>query len=259
MELSCCIWALSGSEEEVLTKIANAGFRHIDLQPFVFIPEDIQPRIHHLNLQVSCLAASFGIPEGVALDSEDALSTDQALTYTQKALEYGKNLGANVAYLVPGADGSADALSRYAHSYTTLADQASALGIKLCIEHFPGSAFPTASATLNFIRGIDHPNLYLLLDIGHTQISNEDPAEVITSAGPKLGYVHLDDNDGQGDLHWSLTDGVQTENSLRQTFEALQKIQYNGPVSLELSAKLANPLEALIRSRELVLNIAPIS
>lgn len=259
MELSCCIWALTGPEEEVITPIANAGFRCIDLQPFVFNPEDIQSRILHLNLYVSCIAASFGIPEGVALDSEDPSSTAQALAYTEKALEYGNNLGAKVAYLVPGADGSPEAHSRYARSFTTLADLASTLGLKLCIEHFPGSAFPTASATLNFIGGIDHPNLYLLLDIGHTQISNEDPAEVIASAGPKLGYVHLDDNDGQGDLHWALTDGVQTENSLRQTFEALEKIQYSGPVSLELSAKLTNPLDALIRSRELVLNLASFS
>lgn len=259
MELSCCIWALSGPEEEVLTQIANAGFRSIDIQPFVYNPEDIQTRIHHLNLQVSCLAASFGIQKGVAIDSEDASLASQALNYTVKALEYGKDLGAKAAYIVPGADESQEALTRYARSFTTLADIASTLGIKLCIEHFPGTAFPTASATLDFIRGVDHPNFYLLLDIGHLQISDEDPAEVITSAGPKLGYVHLDDNDGQGDLHLSLTDGVQTENSLRLTFEALKKIQYSGVVSLELSPKLSDPLDALKRSRELVINIAPLS
>lgn len=259
MELSCCIWALSGSVKKILPQIANVGFKYIDIQPFVFAHDDIQTCMHHFNLQVSCLATSFGIPEGLALDSENELLTAHALNYTKKALTYGKHLGAKVAYLVPGTDGSPKALSRYMRSFTSLADQASKLGIKLCVEHFPGSAFPTVSSTLNFIQAVDHPNLYLLLDIGHIQISKEDPVEAISSAGPKLGYVHLDDNDGQNDLHWSLTNGVQTENSLRQIFEALKKIQYNGHVSLELSANLTNPLEALICSRELVLNIISIS
>ena len=33
-----------------------------------------------------------------------------------------------------------------------------------------------------------------------------------------LGYVHLDDNDGINDLHWSLLEGVMTDESLRRDF-----------------------------------------
>ena len=259
MDLACCIWALSGPVEEVLTQIIDAGFKKFDLQPFVINSDDAHTYCRQFNLQVSCLAASFGMQEGLALDSEDTTSATQALAYSEKALVYGKNLGAHVAYLVPGPDGSREAISRYARSFTVIAELASTLGLKLCIEHFPGSAFSTATATLDFIRSVDHPNFYLLLDIGHTQISNEDPAEVITSAGPKLGYVHLDDNDGHGDLHLSLTDGILTERTLRKTFNALKEINYSGSVSLELSPKLPNPLDALKHSRDIVLNIAELS
>ena len=42
-------------------------------------------------------------------------------------------------------------------------------------------------------------------------MSGEDPEAVIANAGDRLGYVHLDDNDGLSDLHWSLLEGVMTE------------------------------------------------
>lgn len=111
---------------------------------------------------------------------------------------------------------------------------------------------PTAAGTLAFLAQIGHPNLYLLFDLGHTLISKEDPAETIRAAGSRLGYIHLDDNDGVGDLHWSLLEGVLTEEILGQTFEALTAVNYEGAVSLELSPTLDDPLEALRQSKAVV-------
>ena len=151
-----------------------------------------------------------------------------------------------------GRTGAGRRLGRYSWSLALAADRASAMGLKLCIEHFPGRALPTVAATLDFLKGIGHPNLYLLFDIGHAQMSGEDAGEAIRSAGPRLGYVHLDDNDGVGDLHLSLTDGVLTEAGLQTAFEALGEAGYDRSVSLELSPKLPDPMEALKRSREIV-------
>ena len=58
---------------------------------------------------------------------------------------------------------------------------------------------PTAAATLAWLSKVDHDNLFLLLDLGHCLISDEDPTQVIAQAGRRLGYVHLDDNDGAGE------------------------------------------------------------
>ena len=76
------------------------------------------------------------------------------------------------------------------------------------MEHFPGTALPTVSETLAFLQGVDHPNLYLLFDTGHAQISGEEMVATIKAAGPQLGYVHLNDNDGLGDFHLPLLDGI---------------------------------------------------
>ena len=115
----------------------------------------------------------------------------------------------------------------------------------LGFEHFPGTALPTIADTLAFLRNVAHPNLYLLLDIGHAQMSNEDVPTAVADAGALLGYVHLDDNDGEGDLHWALLDGVLTKESLRQTFSALDAHGYEGGISLEL-----NPNSYPIRSTQ---------
>lgn len=255
VNLSCCIWAVSGPEKDVLNRVAGAGFRWIDVRLDALAGEGGRARARDLGLRVSCVAASFGMPEGAALDSPDTGGVSQALAHTEKALAHGAALGATAAYVVPGPDGGREALARYGRSLASAADRAAALGLKLCIEHFPGRALPTVVATLDFLRGVGHPNLYLLFDIGHAQMSGEDAGAAIASAGPRLGYVHLDDNDGVGDLHLSLTDGIMTEAGLRKAFDALVEVGYDGAVSLELSPKLPDPLEALKRSREVVMRV----
>jgi hydroxypyruvate isomerase len=252
MNLSCCIWALSGPEDEILASLAGIGFRWIDIRSQDLAGQPVRARARALDLTVSCIGASFGLPEGATLDNADPDQAAQALAHVKQALGYGAALGATAAYVVPDIDGSPEALARYAGSVSSAAAEAEALGLKLCIEHFPGRALPTAAATLDFIEAIDHPNLYLLFDIGHIQMSGESPAAVIESAGPRLGYVHLDDNDGQNDLHLSLLDGVLTEATLRQSFAALKAIGYPGAISLELNPNLPNPLQALKQSREVV-------
>ena len=150
-------------------------------------------------------------------------------------------------------EASSGDLQRYRRSIAQLADEAAEFGIKLAIEHFPGMALPTAGDTLAFIHRIDHDNLYLLYDSGHIQISGEDPETVIKRAGDRLGYVHFDDNDGVSDLHWSLLDGVMTDESLLATLRALKAIGYAGALSLELNPALANPARSLSESREVLM------
>ena len=252
MYLSCCTWSLPGPENELLNDIADAGFKWIDVRPESLTSEAGRTVVRDLDLDVSCMAVSFGMPDGVSLDSADGGSASQALAYIESALAHAASLGASSAYVVLGKDGSPDALARYARSLTSAAEKASTLGMKLAIEHFPGTALPTASGTLDFLKDVDHPNLYLLFDIGHIQMSGEDPADTIISAGGRLGYVHLDDNDGHNDQHLALTDGILTEDTLSRTFSALEEVGYSGAVSLELNSGLPHPLEALKRSREIV-------
>lgn len=251
MNLACCVWAIEGPENTIAAKADALGFDWIDVRPFAFSSDGARHKIREHGLSVSCIAASFGMPEGARLSSSERDSRSAAASYLQRTLAFGAALGASTAYLVPDEDRSC--LDRYAEELKKLATRGGELGVRVCVEHFPGTALPTASATIEYLREVGHPNLFLLLDIGHAQMSDEDPAAEISDAGPLLGYVHLDDNDGSRDLHLGLTDGILTEAALADTISALTDIGYRGNLSLELHPELPDPLDALRRSREVVL------
>ncbi len=252
MTISCCTWALGGSEADVLTKIASTGLRHIDHRPYDFKSAESRRLISDLELTPTCMATGFGMPEGAALDSVDSDARVAAVEHTTRALENAHETGIRRAYLLPGEHDGGESLNRYGESVADLAGIAAGYGVKLCIEHFPDKALPTVRDTLGFITNLGHDNLYLLLDIGHAQISKEDPAEAVELAGDRLGYFHLDDNDGRSDLHWALLDGMLSEAILGNTLAALIKIRYDGPVSLEMNPGLPDPLAAIADGFRLV-------
>ncbi len=245
MTISCCTWAMAGTEADVLTGIAQAGLRHIDHRPFDFRSAESRRLISDLELTPTCMATGFCMPEGAALDAIDADARDTAIEHTLRALEYSDETGIRRAYILPGEKDGQESLKRYAESVAGLAGVAAGYGVKLCIEHFPGKALSTIRDTLDFITKLGHDGLYLLIDIGHAQISKEDPAGAVALAGERLGYFHLDDNDGRSDLHWALCDGVLTTDVLKNTLTSLNNNGYDGPVSLEMNPALPDPLAAI--------------
>ncbi len=253
MQIACCIWALSGAETDLLRSASELEFDYIDIQPAHLQTLESQLLAQELGLRVSCLGASFGMPADAALDSAEPAARQSAIAHCLQALAHAQAVAAEVAYVVPGQDSSAAGLARYGESLLGLAQRADQLGIKLAVEHFPGKALPTAHETLAFLEALAHPNLYLLYDSGHILLAGEDPTDVISQAGERLGYVHFDDNDGLGDLHWGLLDGVLSEEALYHSLQALRAIDYAGALSLELSPSLPNPASALQESRDILL------
>ena len=253
MKIACCVWAMQMPEIDMLRSVKDLGFDWIDIQPKHLETPESQLLAQELGLRVSCVGASFGMPEGAALDHIDAHARRTAIDHVARAIGKAVAVGADTAYVVPGTHRSPDALERFADSMTQLAEAAGERDLKLAIEHFPGTALPTAAETLAFIHETNHSNLFLLYDSGHIQISGEDPATVILNAADQLAYVHFDDNDGISDLHLSLLDGVMTEDSLAKTIGALDLIGYRGAVSLELNPGLPKPSKALSESLDVLL------
>lgn len=253
MNIACCIWALRLPELDLLRQVRELGFSWIDIQPKHLQTVESQLLAQELGLGVSCLGASFGLPKDASLDHTDAEKRRAAARHVNDAIVNAARVGASIVYIVPGGDPHRDAMERFAESLMQLAAVAEAYDIKLAIEHFPGTALPTASETLEFIYRVGHTNLHLLVDTGHLQMSGEEPESVIENAGDRLAYVHVDDNDGIGDLHWSLLDGVMTEESLITTLRTLESIGYQGAISLELSPNLDQPDRALRASRDVLL------
>ena len=247
--ISYCAWALPELTKLDLRRLREVGYELIDMRPDTFAEPELDAAAKELGVDVSCMSIHF---EADALHSEDPRSVEAALGVVSRSCEQGVSLGATIAYIVPGQDGSEAALSKYGEALVKAAECAKTAGSRLCVEHFPGLSLPTALGTLKFLEAIGHPNLYLLLDLGHLQISNEDPVEVIECAGERLGYVHLDDNDGKGDLHLPLLQGIMQQADLERTVAALHSVGYEDAVSLELSPKLTDPLQSLAEGYGLV-------
>ena len=254
MKIACCVWALKGMETEILRQVRALGFDWIDIQPTQLRTLESRLLAQELGLRVSCLGASFGMPAGASLDHEERAERQTAINHVIDSIVSAARLGADTVYVVPGKDRSKSGLSRFGDALFELAELAGERDIKLALEHFPGTALPTASETLECVRRTDHANLYILIDSGHLQMSGEDPVSAIRNAADRLGYVHFDDNDGISDLHWALLDGVMTEDSLDGTLQALADIGYRGALSLELNPSLPNPAKSLGVSRDLLLS-----
>lgn len=252
MKLACCIWALTLPEKEALNQMKALGFEWIDIQPHMLSDDETLAYAKNLGLKVSCISGTHGMPSGTSLDHTEEKPQLIAVEHVKKSIDHANRVGASVVYIVPPVDDSPSALDRFSDSIRAIADHARTYGIKVAIEHFPGTAFPTALGTIDYIEQLGHDNVYLLMDSGHLQMSEEDPAAVISDAGDRLGYVHLDDNDGKNDLHWALMDGVMTPDWLQVLMDMLEKVEYDGMVSLELSPKLDDPAKALADSVKII-------
>jgi sugar phosphate isomerase/epimerase len=252
MDLSALLTSLPLEFERGVRELAALGFTHVDVVGLAERPEKHLDALAESGLIVSCSAIGRGLPEGCTLDAPSVAQRRLALEEMKRQITDIARLGGRYGYIVPGRDGSAEAMARFAEACAMLADFAAGRMVRLCLEHNPGTALPNAAITLALLEQIGHEHFGLLLDVGHCLLSGEDPAAVVARAKERLFYVHLDDNDGVSDLHWPLLTGRLTEDLLRATLASLVAQGYAGGLALELRAENAEPAEALRRGRQLV-------
>jgi len=243
--------------EAAVEQAAGLGFTHVDVVAQAARPQSHFEVLADTSVVVSCCSIGRGLPDEQALDAFDIANRREAVESMKQQLADAALLGATFGYVVSGKDASAEGVARFAESCAILADFAAGRMVKLCVEHIPGRALSTAKATLEWLEQLAHPNLFLLLDIGHCLITGENPAELIHLAGNRLAYVHFDDNDGAGDLHWPLLTGKLTEASLRGTLEALFRAGYRSPLALELNPGNADPIAALHEGKKVLHRLTP--
>ena len=237
-------------------KVKELSFTHVDVIATTERAEGDAAVLADAGVWVSCASVGRGLPEEQTLDAATVDVRRAAVETMQQQIADAARLGVKDCYIVPGTDPSKAALMRFSDACGLLADYAAARMVQLCVEHVPGRALPTAAAVLDWLADVKHPNLALLLDVGHCLISGEDCAEMVARAGARLGYVHFDDNDGVGDLHWPLLTGRLTRATLLAFVWALQKHHYDGNAALELNAQNPNPIQALRQSKECIEQLA---
>ena len=230
---------------------AALGFASVDVVALEERAETDRDALADAGVLVRCAAVGRGLPDGCALDSADAGRRRDALDAMRRQIADAARLGATHAYVVSGMDGSATGLAYFAEACGLLAGYAASRMVRLCVEPIPGCALPDAATTTAWLRRTAHAELGLLLDVGHCLISGEDLATAARTAGPLLGYIHLDDNDGVRDLHWPLLTGRLTTAQLTALASTLMEMGFAGGISLELKSAGAERAPALRRSKEI--------
>jgi len=225
---SACIWLHEPPIDEALKRLKITAYHFVDASPSALEAPGVQDTLKGLGLKVSCVVLDSDLPSGLSLDGKEDGTRRKTVEHLKQALKKCESVGAQVAYVCSCAD-------------------------KRQLDRF---ALPAAAGALAFVEKVGHPNLYLLLDVGHTLLSKEKPWEIIEAAGKRLGYVQLNDNDGKKDRHWALLDGRLTMEDLIKTLAALKKAGYGSTLGLELKPK---PRISLIsdfsRNHNLILRI----
>lgn len=247
---SACIWVFSIDIDAALKQIQETAFHYVDVRPETLQAQRTVDTLKNLGLKVSCVELEPGVS---SLDGKGPVESRKALEHLRQNVEKAHSVEAKAAYVRPCSRGRH--LQGFAAGIAELAGYAAERGVKLCVEHVPGTALPTAKEALSFIQRLNHPNLYLLLDVGHTLLSNEKPWDIVAAAGDRLGYVQMSDNDGKKDRHWALLDGRLTAEDLRRILEALTQVGYEGTLGLQLSSHLRILASDFSRNRNLLLRL----
>ncbi len=165
------------------------------------------------------------------------------LDYLRRCLDIGHCLGAKVlslwAGVLPQGVSKDQAKQHLSQALQELLNLARPLDISLALEPEPGMLISTVKDALGFLEQMGNPDgLGLCLDIGHLFVTGEagpngeNLGKILKRTSSKLLQVHLEDikigihshlPPGEGDIDFDLV------------WEALQSIQYHGPVCFELS------------------------
>jgi sugar phosphate isomerase/epimerase len=245
MHIAAVLTSLPLDFAEAVTACAALGFTHVDVVALSERPAAHLDALAETGVLVSCASIGRNLPEGLTADALRVEDRRAAAELMQEQIADAARLGATHCYLVPGTDTSPDALARFTDTCATLASFARGRFVTLCVEHFPGRALPSVAATLKWLERAQLDDVHLLLDVGHCLISEEDPSQAVVRAGARLGYVHFDDNDSVADLHWPLLTGRLTADMVDALVAVLRLSNYGAGLGLELSAKNADPLQAL--------------
>jgi sugar phosphate isomerase/epimerase len=250
---SACVWNSGGEVIDLLRQVKETAFHYIDVDPATLDAPGALQAQKDLGLSVSCVKLDHRMPRGCSLDARDPAELRKAVEYLKQGLQKSHALGACVAYV--GSCAGRKNVDAFGMALRELAEDAAGKRIRLCVEHVPGRALSTAREALGFVEKLNHPNLFILVDVGHAVLTREKSWEIIAAAGTRLGYVQLNDNDGRNDRHWALLDGRLTSSDIGRVLETLRQVGYQGTLGLEISRDFASLISGLSKNRNLLLRL----
>ena len=242
--------------EKTYEKLASFGFTHIDFScmgdfnsPFMTLPEE---EAKALVLYEKELAEKSGMTLHQAhapVISHAVPLTEEELTKLMEGIKRCIRLcgAADIHFLVVhpfmvygwsdrGSEIAKKAFERNVEILTELSDYAKGYDVTICYENMPciGFSISHPHEVAEVVRKVDHPNLGMCFDTGHTMAfrCGKNIDEQIKEVGDLIKVLHVHDTYGNADQHNLPGIGCTDWTAVR---DALHEIGYEGVFSLELN------------------------
>ena len=226
------------SLEEALEGIARAGFRSVELTSVPGWTEHVRRAADDEEIQtVKNLLAMYRLTP-VSLSGHSDLVSDEGVTEFRKALALCRAFGISMITTSTGghadtSGGSLDEQEAFLARFGTLADEAAADGITICLETH-GGLLATGAISADLIRRIGKPNVGINYDPGNVIFYGDTrPEEDVASAVELIKHVHVKDQIGGAGV-WNFPQIGTGEVDYPRIFAALDAAGFDGPCSIEL-------------------------
>jgi hydroxypyruvate isomerase len=253
-QFSVMMWALKkwGSFEENLERVAQAGYRHVELvgEFARWSAEDwtrILARMEALKITVD---ATSGIKAGFS----DPAGGDAFVAELKGFLPMVQRLGCGQIILLSGKrmDGAGAGVQRAAsvEALKRAADILSAAGVTGVIEPIdrlenPSIYLDGVSEAFEIVRAVGSPKVKVLYDLYHEQRGMGNLIEKLEKNIDEVGLIHVADvpgrhEPGTGEIHYG------------NVYRKLAELHYRGVIAMEFYPT-GDAVETLRRAREEVL------
>ena len=256
MKYSVCIDALfmnKGTFADAMKAVRNAGYEVVEFWTWWDKDMDLFRKVQQdLGLKVATFCTKFVNPGDPSLQQA-------YLDGLKESIEVAKKLECDTLIAQAGweFESFSKGITREQHRRTFLDTMRKAAGLvekdgmtlvieplNLLVNH-PGYHLSTSADAFAVIDRIGSPNVKVLFDIYHQQITEGNLIMNITDNIGKIGHFHAAGPPGRNEI-------TQGEIHDRHVFEAISKLGYNGYVGLEYMTD-EDPVPGLIEAKNTIL------
>jgi hydroxypyruvate isomerase len=241
--------------DEQVRRVADAGFDGVGFRPWY---DDDLPTVvdaaESRGLDVAYLSGGSPATEGPEFPLTDPERRERAVAELERLIDLAADVDCATVNVIPGRDSDRldEATKRAAvvESLREIAPRAEEAGVLVGLEPLnvrvdhPGYYLTSSYEGYQIVNAIDSPNVKLLYDVYHQQITEGNVIQNLRTHVDDVGHVHVADvpgrhEPGTGELNY------------RRIFEALLDAGYDGYVECEF-VPTGEPEAAMERVRSLL-------
>lgn len=167
------------------------------------------------------------------------------IEFTKKCIDMARflscrNVSVTSGRMVPGVRPE-KSLELLKQSLFEIVEYAEAKNVRVGMEYEPGLLVERADELVGLILEIGAENFGANLDLGHSYLAGEVPSLVAGRLASKIFHIHMEDISHR--KHYHLIPG-EGDIDFEEIFKALELIDYDGFVTVELYTCPENPVQA---------------